>query len=61
MNNESCAGNINDILCECCGESAQRYEKSFPICNNPVCFEVRIDRIKDVIEMNNKSVGEINA
>jgi hypothetical protein len=54
------AENSTDILCECCGEAAKRYEKSFPICNNPVCFQLRIEYIGKMInDMNNKLIGDI--
>jgi hypothetical protein len=44
------------IYCESCGEYAEKYFNCYPICNNVVCYQVRLDYIKNKIEELNKKV-----
>jgi NAD(P)H-flavin reductase len=44
--------------CLVCGEPATRYKTSFPICSNPVCYEVRLEEMKEVVnQLNKKAKG----
>jgi hypothetical protein len=49
---------IEEYQCNVCGEEATKYYKSYAICDNPVCFQVRLDYIAEVIKnYNNKAEG----
>jgi endogenous inhibitor of DNA gyrase (YacG/DUF329 family) len=45
------------VPCESCGEPATRYMTCYPICNNVVCQEVRLEYVKEFIKKTNNKIA----
>lgn len=51
---------MEEVRCEVCGSPTTRYAV-VPICDNPVCYQVRLEHIEEMIEVLNNKLAATTA